>query len=87
MLARSPLQAFARLHTLAAKGDVEDDALGRPRDADRPRGGWRDLARLLLAPTDAPALVAAAVVHAELAHGGAVRARTTASSPAPPNGS
>ncbi|HET6563441.1 MAG TPA: oxidoreductase [Marmoricola sp.] len=65
VLKRSPLQAFARLHTLAAKGTVEDARLGRPRDqvgADR----LAELARLLLAPTRAPGLVAAAVVHAEL---------------------
>ena len=66
VITRSPLQALARLHTLAAKGDVEDDALGRPRDA-AAAGRLRDLAQLLVTPTEAPALVAAAVVHAELA--------------------
>lgn len=66
VLAKAPLQAFARLHTLAGKGVVEDDALGRPRGS---AGATRlaDLARLLVTPTDAPALVVAAVVHAELA--------------------
>jgi hypothetical protein len=65
VLKRSPLQAFARLHTLAAKGVVDDAELGRPHDA---AGAERlaGLARLLLAPTRAPALVVAAVVHAEL---------------------
>jgi hypothetical protein len=66
VLSQSPLQAFARVHTLAGKGVVVDDALGRPRDAacaDRLAG----LAKLLVADTDAPALVVAAVVHAELA--------------------
>src|ERR1700749_1807905 len=29
----SPLQALARIHTIAAKGVVADDDLGRPRDA------------------------------------------------------
>jgi hypothetical protein len=65
VLAHSPLQAFARLHTLAAKGTVADDALGRPRDAgsaERLAG----LSRLLLAGSSAPGLVTAAVVHAEL---------------------
>jgi hypothetical protein len=65
VLAHSPLQALARLHTLAAKGHVADALLGRPRSpqaADRLAG----LGRLLLNPTTAPALVAAAVVHAEL---------------------
>lgn len=66
VLRRAPLQAFARLHTLAGKGMVPDEQLGRPRDA---AGAARlnDLARLLIAPTEAPALVVAAVVHAELA--------------------
>ena len=66
VLGTSPLQAFARLHTLAGKGVVADDDLGRPRNAP---GAARlnDLARLLVAPTEAPALVVAAVVHAELA--------------------
>ncbi len=65
VLRRSPAQAFARLHTVAAKGVLDDTELGRPRDhlgAERLTG----LARMLLAPTRAPALVAAAVVHAEL---------------------
>ncbi|HET7531895.1 MAG TPA: oxidoreductase [Nocardioidaceae bacterium] len=66
VLERSPLQALARLHTLAGKGVAADEDLGRPRDA---AGAARlnDLARLLVAPTQAPALVVAAVVHAELA--------------------
>ena len=61
----SPLQAFARLHTLAAKGLVEEAELGRPQGqagAERLAG----VARLLLEDTTAPALVTAAVVHAEL---------------------
>jgi hypothetical protein len=65
VLARSPLQALARIHTVAAKGLVGDHGLGRPRDhvgAERLAG----VARLLLEPTTAPALVTAAVVHAEL---------------------
>ena len=33
-LTGSPLQALARMHTLAAKGEVADEELGRPRDAD-----------------------------------------------------
>jgi hypothetical protein len=66
VLGRSPSQAFARLHALAGKGVAPDEDLGRPRDA---AGAARlnDLARLLVAPTEAPALVVAAVVHAELA--------------------
>jgi hypothetical protein len=66
VLERAPLQAFARLHTLAGKGVAPDEDLGRPRNTE---GSARlgDLARLLVAPTEAPALVVAAVVHAELA--------------------
>lgn len=65
-LSRSPLQALARMHALAAGGSVADEQLGRPRDAvsaDR----LRSLSDLLLAPTDAPALLVAAVVHADIA--------------------
>jgi hypothetical protein len=65
-LATSPLQTLARLHTLAAKGVVADEDLGRPRD---PAGArrLRDLAGLLSEPTAAPALLVAAVMHAEIA--------------------
>ena len=65
-LSRSPLQAVARLHTLAAQGEVADEVLGRPRDAGS-AARLRDLGRLLSERTTAPALVVAAVVHAELA--------------------
>lgn len=66
VLTRSPLQAFARIHALAAVGSLPEDRLGRPRDpasSDR----LRELARLLTAPTSAPALLVAALVHADLA--------------------
>jgi hypothetical protein len=66
LLRTSPLQVLARLHTVAATGSLTDDELGRPRDAasaDRLHG----VAELLLADTAAPALVVAAVVHADLA--------------------
>jgi len=65
-LASAPLQVFARLHTLAAGGVAAEEDLGRPRDtesADR----LQSLARLLTVESSAPALVTAAVVHAELA--------------------
>ena len=65
-LSRSPLQVLARLHTLAAAGVVADEDLGRPRDAEG-ASRLRDLARLLTTATEAPALVVAAVAHAELA--------------------
>ncbi len=65
VLTRSPLQALARMHALAAKGISPDAELGRPasaQGADR----LRALARTLVTPTVAPALVLAAVVHADL---------------------
>ncbi len=66
VLAAAPLQAVARIHTLAGKGVVDDADLGRPRDAEV-AARLHDLARTLSAPTTAPALVVAAVAHAELA--------------------
>lgn len=65
-LRTSPLQAFARLHAVAAAGSLDDDRLGRPRDAGSAER-LRDLAGLVTASTDAPAMVVAAVVHADLA--------------------
>ncbi|MBC7632961.1 MAG: oxidoreductase [Flavobacterium sp.] len=67
---RSPVQALARMHALAAAGSVADDDLGRPVDAD---GVARltDLARMLGQPTEAPGLVVAALVHAEITAAGA----------------
>ena len=65
-LSRSPLQALARLHTLAAASSLDAASVGRPRSpeaAERLQG----VARLLSSPTSAPALLLAAVVHAELA--------------------
>lgn len=66
VLAKSPLQALARIHTLAGKGVVADEDLGRPRDVQSARR-LGDLAGVLVADTAAPALVVAAVVHAEIA--------------------
>lgn len=66
MLARSPLQVLARLHTVAAARSLPDDRLGRPRDAasaDR----LRTTAEVLSADADVPAMLIAAVAHAELA--------------------
>lgn len=65
-LTRAPLQAVARLHTLAAKGVTADEELGRPRHPDC-AARLQALGRLLTAGTTAPALVVAAVVHADLA--------------------
>ena len=67
---RAPLQVVARLHSLAAADLVEDDAsLGRPAPAGTAR--LAALGELLTARTAAPAVVVAAVVHAELATSGA----------------
>jgi hypothetical protein len=65
-LGRSPAQALARVHALAAAGSVADHELGRPRDAAAAER-LRAVAGLLLAPSSVPALMVAAVVHADLA--------------------
>jgi hypothetical protein len=69
---RAPLQAVARLHTLAAAGLVPDAELGRPLPVAARR--LSGLGELLSTPTTAPALVVAAVVQAELATMGAFAA-------------
>ena len=69
---RAPLQVLARLHTLAAAGLVggdQHDSLGRPARETAPR--LSALGEMLTAPTGAPALVVAAVVHGEVATMGA----------------
>jgi hypothetical protein len=66
VLSRSPVQALARLHTVAAAGTVPDERLGRPRDAaaaERLRGA------LAVLDKGRPALLTAAVLHAEIATG------------------
>ena len=93
---RSPAQALARLHVVAAAGVVPDEALGRPRRPGELPGDGADLldataepgqarpepvaapdgvaltarlaalAALLAAPPSSPALVVAAVAHAEI---------------------
>ncbi|MEU3714344.1 hypothetical protein [Streptomyces catenulae] len=79
---QSPLRVLARLHLVAAGGGGADDTVGRPRlagegvdeplielplpGADEVAGRLDGLARLLLAGSEAPALVTAAVVHGEL---------------------
>ncbi|MBM9464124.1 oxidoreductase [Aeromicrobium sp. YIM 150415] len=67
---RSPVQALARIHAIAAAGSVDDAELGRPVN---PEGVARltNLARLLGQATEAPGLVVAALVHAEIADAGA----------------
>ena len=64
-LGRSPLQALARVHAMAASGSVEPGRLGRPRDAES-AARLRDVAAVLTSTTEAPALLVAALVHAEL---------------------
>lgn len=70
---RAPLQVLARLHTLAAAdlvaAEEELGSLGRPRAVASARLGA--LGEALTTPTGAPALVVAAVVHAEVATMGA----------------
>lgn len=66
VLRQTPLQAFARLHALAAAGTLPDRELGRPRGAhevERLRG----LAELLTTDRTTPALIIAAIAHADLA--------------------
>lgn len=82
VFARAPLQVLAHLHALTATGFVPASDLGRPRSGDAaddplnlgpvvPAGVAADrlagLAGILTAPTAAPALVVAAIAHAELA--------------------
>lgn len=63
---RAPGQVMARAHALVAKGRVPDDLLGMVQSGDRAR--LKAVLELLSRPTQAPALVQAAVAHAELAH-------------------
>jgi hypothetical protein len=60
---RAPRQVLARLHTLAAADLVEDAALGRPTRLAAVR---LDTLAEVLAATTAPAVVIAAIVHAEI---------------------
>lgn len=63
---RAPLQAIARLHSLAAADLVGDDVLGRPR-ADEGVGRRLELlADVVTGSTTVPAAVLAAVAHGEL---------------------
>jgi hypothetical protein len=79
---RAPLQVLSRLHAVASVGFVDDELRGRLRTTDaaddplrlggRPPAGdaarrMTALAAVLTRPTAAPALVVAAVAHAEIA--------------------
>lgn len=66
VIRQSPLQAFARLHSLAALGSVPSSSLGRPRSPEA-AASLQVLSSRLLEPTSAPALLVAAIVHADLA--------------------
>jgi hypothetical protein len=63
---RAPRQVLARLHVLAARDVVAADDLGRPSAQAAASGRIDALADLIAGGTRAPALLLAAVVHAEL---------------------
>lgn len=63
VFSRTPLQALARIHALAAAGAVPDDQVGRPKDADS-AARLRAVADVVGAGH--PALMGAALAHAEL---------------------
>ena len=62
---RAPMQVVARLHSVAAAGLVPSAELGRPAVGTAPR--LAALGAVLSCRTTAPALVVAAVAHAEVA--------------------
>jgi hypothetical protein len=64
VIAVSPLQALARLHAVAGKGTVPDEALGRPVSPEA-AARLNELATTLLS-TSVPALLVGALVHAEV---------------------
>jgi len=66
---RSPLQALARLHSLAAAGSVGPDRLGRPGSAEGARRLQRLAGELEKASGTTPALAVAAIAHADIASG------------------
>lgn len=63
---RAPLQALARLHMLAAAGQVDEDRLGRPRPDPDVGPRLELLAEVVTGGTRAPVPVVAAVAHGEL---------------------
>lgn len=67
----APAQALARAHALVARGVVPDERLGRVDGDAVVTHRMRELGELLVRPTTAPAIVLAAVVHAEIATLGA----------------
>lgn len=67
VVGRSPLQALARMHTLAASGITPAEELGRPRSDAGVARRLQSLCIALLQPTETPALAVAAMAHAEIA--------------------
>lgn len=63
---RSPVQAIARMHALAAGGLVAADDVGRPRAEPGVAADLQQLARALAATSGEPAIAVAAIAHAEL---------------------
>lgn len=66
VIGRSPLQALARLHALAAGGFVPDEVLGRPRPAEGVAARLQALGSAPLTETRAPAIAVAGIAHAEI---------------------
>jgi hypothetical protein len=64
VIGSSPLQAFARLHALAGKGVIADDALGKPVSAEA--AARLNALGTTLTATSVPALIVGALVHAEI---------------------
>lgn len=63
----APGQVIARAHALLGGGLLPDDELGRVRAEDGRAERLAGLARILVSPTTAPAIVVGAIAHAELA--------------------
>jgi hypothetical protein len=63
---RAPLQVLARLHVLAASGTGPAERLGRPAGAPGTTARLTALSRLVAGGSAVPAMILAAVVHAEL---------------------
>lgn len=66
LLQTAPLQALARMHSVVAANSLPADELGRPRNAEA-AARLRGVADLLVGGTEAPALLVAAIVHADVA--------------------
>ena len=62
VVGRSPLQALARMHTLAAVDSVPDESLGRPRPDSAMAAELRDFSEALLRTARTPGIAVAALV-------------------------